>query len=149
MSETQMDPAAATAMVHAAVPAAGLLGIEVAEVGPGLVVLTMPLNPNHLGTMYAGAMAAMAELPGGILPLTVVPGRVAPIVTDLSMTFVKAARSAVTLNARMDPAELERLAAEAENVGRAEFVLDLEVKDADDVVVATSHGVYQLRPPRT
>ena len=38
-----------------------------------------------------------------------------------------------------------RIRAEAEAVGKAEFVLDAELIDEGGTVVANSHGVYQLR----
>ena len=79
----------------------------VEAIGPGFVRLRMPLEPNrnHIGTMYAGALFAIAELPGGILPLSVLQGTVMPIVTNVDITFRRAARSDVTLEARLEPAE--------------------------------------------
>ena len=44
-------------------------GIQVDEVGPGRCVLSMPEEPNinHFGTVYAGAIYTLGEVPGGIL----------------------------------------------------------------------------------
>lgn len=146
-----MDPETATTFVHQAVPAAGRMGVAVEKLEPGFVRLRMPLAPNrnHIGTMYAGALFAVAELPGGILPLTVLTSGVMPIVTDVSITFHRAARSDVTLEARMDPAELARLGEVALAQGKSEFRLELSVRDADGMEVATTVATYQLRAPRT
>ncbi len=113
-----------------------------------IVRLRMPLEPNrnHIGTMYAGALFAIAELPGGILPLSVLQGTVMPIVTNVDITFRRAARSDVTLEARLEPAELRRLGDLAVAEGKAVFVLELSVRDEADVEVANTVSTYQLRP---
>ena len=138
----------ATALVQAAVPALGRSGLTVDEIGPGHVRLRLPLegNSNHLGTMYAGALFAIAELPGGLLPLTVLAGGLAPIVTEVTIEFVRPARGPVFLTASMDPVQIQALAEVALATGRAEFVLHLQVTDEDGQVVAVSRGTYQLRP---
>lgn len=145
-----LNPAQVTEFVHASVPAIGRLGIEVIDMSPGYVRLRLPLAPNsnHIGTMYAGALVALAELPGGLLPLAVPDLGVVPIVTDLQVAFVRAARTDATLEARLDPDEVRRLAALAHAEGKAEFVLDTEAVDADGRTLMTSHATYQLRPAR-
>lgn len=142
-----LDPAAATAFVHRSVPAMARSGLVVEAIEPGFVRLLMPLekNRNHIGTMYAGALFAIAELPGGVLPLSVLGGGFVPIVTHVDIDFLRAARSDVRLEARMEPALLQRLAAEAQLNGKATFELDLTILDDSETCVATAHGVYQLR----
>ena len=146
-----LSPAQVTEFVHASVPAIGRLGIEVVAMAPGYVQLRLPLAPNsnHIGTMYAGALVALAELPGGLLPLAVPDLGVVPIVTDLQVSFVRAARTDATLEARLDPEEVRRLAAGAHTDGKAEFVLDTQAVDADGETLMTCRATYQLRPART
>jgi acyl-coenzyme A thioesterase PaaI-like protein len=99
--------------------------------------------------MYAGALFALAELPGGLIPLAVLePGRYTPIVTALEITFLAAARTDVTLSARMDPEDLRTLAAQVDAEGQADFTLDLAGQDAKGRTVISSTGHYQLRPNR-
>lgn len=144
-------PADVTALVHAAVPAIGRLGVEVVELAPGLVRLRMPHdgNANHIGTMYAGSLFAIAELPGGLLPLAMPELAVVPILTRMEITFSAAVRSGdVTVDVAMDPAELRALADEAHTAGAADFDLDVEVKDSSGRIVVSSVGGYQLRPVR-
>ena len=61
---TQITPQMATDFVHQVVPAIGRLGVTVEAVAPGSVTLRVPIegNANHMGTMYAGALFALAEL---------------------------------------------------------------------------------------
>ena len=138
----------ATALVHASVPALGRSGLRVEEIRAGHVRLSMPLegNGNHLGTMYAGALFSIAELPGGLLPLTILTGEVVPILKEMTVTYARPARGPVFLEAGLEPEAIRALAAQALAEGRAEFVLDLQVTDEGGQVVAVSHGTYQLRP---
>lgn len=148
---TAFTPTMATEFVHQAVPAIGRLGVVVEEISPGSVVLRVPIagNANHLGTMYAGALFALAELPGGLLPLAALePGRYTPIVTSMEVQFVAAARTDVTLSARMEQSELTEIARQVDADGRAEFTLDLHGEDANGRTVITSRAHYQLRPNR-
>jgi thioesterase domain-containing protein len=142
---------AVTAVLHQTIPAVARLGITVDSVGPGEVTLRVPIegNANHFGTLYAAALVAVAELPGGLIPLLVLgPGGHTPIVTDLHVRFLAPARTDVTLRARMDPDVVLALARQADTEGRAEFTLDLEGHDADGRVVVATKGQYQLRPRR-
>lgn len=147
----QITPEQATAFVHQLVPAVGRLGVTVDCVEPGAVRLRVPIegNGNHMGTMYAGALFALMELPGGLLPLGILdPALYTPIVTGVEIRFLAAARTDVTLTARMDPSELKALGARADETGRADFTLELQGEDADGRAVVSSTGHYQLRRNR-
>ncbi len=148
---TEFTPQMATTFVHQAVPAIGRLGVVVEAISPGEIELRVPIegNANHIGTMYAGALFAIAELPGGLIPLAgLEPGRYTPIVTGMELQFVAAARTDVTLTARMDPQDLQELAGRADADGQAGFTLDLRGEDAHGRTVVTSRAHYQLRPNR-
>ena len=148
---TEFTPQMATDFVHQAVPAIGRLGVMVEAISPGAVELRVPIegNANHMGTMYAGALFALAELPGGLIPLAVLtPGRYTPIVTALEIQFLAAARTDVTLSARMDPAQLRALRDQVDSEGQADFTLDLVGQDANGRTVIASRAHYQLRPNR-
>ena len=146
-----ITPEQATQFVHQVVPAIGRLGVVVEAIGPGSVDLRVPIegNANHMGTMYAGALFAVVELPGGLLPLAVLdPTKYTPIVTGVDIRFLAAARSDVRLSARMEPDELRALGTQVDETGRADFTLELEGTDVDGRLVVTSTAYYQLRPNR-
>jgi thioesterase domain-containing protein len=148
---TQFTPQSATEFVHRSVPAIGRLGLVVEAISQGRVELRVPIegNANHMGTMYAGALFALVELPGGLIPLGVLdPGKYTPIVIDIEIKFVAPARTDVTLSAQMDPDELRALAARVDLDGRAHFTLDQHAEDAQGRTVITSRAHYQLRPNR-
>jgi acyl-coenzyme A thioesterase PaaI-like protein len=146
-----ITPEQATQFVHQVVPAIGRLGVVVEAIGPGSVDLRVPVegNANHMGTMYAGALFAVVELPGGLLPLAVLdPTKYTPIVTGVDIRFLAAARSDVRLSARMEPDELRRLGTQVDETGRADFTLELQGADAEGRLVVSSRAYYQLRPNR-
>ena len=143
----QITPEQATQFVHQTVPAIGRLGVVVDEIGPGSVRLRVPIegNGNHFGTMYAGALFGLCELPGGLIPLGVLdPTKYTPV----DIRFLAAARSDVTLVASIDAEAMRALGEQADLEGRAEFTLDLHGEDADGRTVVSSTAYYQLRPNR-
>ena len=148
---TSFTPQMATEFVHQAVPAIGRLGVVVEAITPGAVDLRVPIegNANHFGAMYAGAMFAVAELPGGLIPLSVLPpGEYTPILTAFEIQFVAPARTDVVLSARMDLDHLRALRDQVDAHGQANFTLELLGQDAHGRTVLTSRAHYQLRPAR-
>jgi acyl-CoA thioesterase FadM len=93
--------------------------------------------------IYAGALFTVAEVPGGVLFASAFDiARFYPIVGDMSIRFAKPAVTAVTVDARMTEDEIARVTAELEEHGKARYVLEQEVRDEGDVVVATTSATY-------
>ncbi len=123
-------------------------GLQVEHLARGEVRCRMPFkgNGNHIGTMYAGALFTLAEIPGGALFLSSFDtARFFPVVKTLNLKFIKPAKGDVWVTARLSAEEITRIEADAGQQGKAEFTLSLELKDADGIVVALSEGQYQLR----
>ena len=123
-------------------------GLKAEVLEPGFVRLRMPQagNQNHIGSLYAGALFTLAEVPGGSLYVTSFDvQRFYPIVKALDLHFLKPALGDIQVEARMDVDTVERLQAEAAATGKAEYRLELELTDEQGVVVAASNGLYQLR----
>ncbi|WP_044870843.1 YiiD C-terminal domain-containing protein [Pseudomonas sp. LFM046] len=115
---------------------------------PGHVRLRMPFegNQNHIGTLYAGALFTLAEVPGGALFLTSFDSRrFYPIVKEMNLRFRRPARGDITVDARLAREEIERIQQEAEANGKADYLLELQLLDAGGEVVAESRGLYQMR----
>lgn len=122
------------------------LKTEVLE--PGFVRLRVPLagNENHIGSMYAGALFTLAEIPGGALFLTSFDAsKFYPIVKEMNLRFRRPATGDIVVEARLSDEEIERLQNEAQANGKAEYVLELQLTDGSGEVVALSRGIYQLR----
>ena len=122
------------------------LKAEVLE--PGFVRLRVPLagNENHIGSMYAGALFTLAEIPGGALFLTSFDAsKFYPIVKEMNLRFRRPATGDIVVEARLSAEEIARLQSEAQANGKAEYRLELQLCDASGEVVAQSNALYQLR----
>jgi acyl-coenzyme A thioesterase PaaI-like protein len=124
------------------------IGLKALVMEPRRVKLGLPLegNANHIGSIYAGALFTVAELPGGALFLTTFDvERFYPVLKAMSIRFRRPAFTDVTVEVSLTEDEVLRIAAESERLGKAEFTLNVEVRDANDCVVAETEGIYQLR----
>ena len=56
-----------------AIPFAGRAGFVVEVIGEGYLRARIPLkgNRNHMGSMYAGALFTLAEIPGGVMTILI------------------------------------------------------------------------------
>jgi hypothetical protein len=63
----------------------------------------------------------------------------------MNLRFRRPARGDITVDARIDQAEIARIRNEAETNGKDEYWLELQLLDADGEVVAESRGLYQMR----
>lgn len=123
-------------------------GLKAELLAPGHVRLCMPLvgNQNHLGSMYAGALFTLAEIPGGALFLTSFDSqRFYPLVKELQLRFRRPASGDIRVEAKLAPEQVERLREEAERQGKAEYWLELQLTDERGETVAESRGLYQMR----
>lgn len=130
------------------IPFAARSGIKAIEISKTYNKIMMPLAPNinHVGSMYAGALFTVAEMMGGAVAMsTFGPLGLVPIVKGLNIRFLKPARTDVTVEYTMTEEEVQRVIKEAEETGKGNYVLKLEIKDINGVVVATSEGFYQVR----
>lgn len=124
------------------------MGLKAEVLEPGFVRLLAPLagNQNHIGSMYAGALFTLAEMPGGALFLTSFDSqRFYPLVKEFNLRFCRPASGDIRVEARLGAEEIERIQAEAERAGKAEYRLELQLTDAAGTVVAESLAIYQLR----
>ncbi|WP_167143199.1 YiiD C-terminal domain-containing protein [Pseudomonas sp. OTU750018] len=122
------------------------LKAEVLEVGH--VRLRMPLagNQNHIGSMYAGALFTLAEIPGGALFLTSFDAqRFYPIIKEMNLRFRRPSTGDIRVEAHLAAEEIQQLQKQATELGKAEYVLQLQLTDESGEVVAESRGLYQLR----
>lgn len=123
-------------------------GIRVDEIEPGRCVLSMPEEPNinHFGTIYAGALYTLAEVPGGALFFaTFDTERFFPLVKSSQIRYRRPARGRVSVEVTIRPEEVARLEAEAAEHGKAEWQFDLEITDESGAVVAEMTSQYQMR----
>ncbi|RRJ83160.1 PaaI family thioesterase [Aestuariirhabdus litorea] len=124
------------------------MGLKAECLERGHVQLLAPIegNQNHIGTMYAGALFTLAEIPGGALFMTSFDvAHFYPIVKELKIEFLRPATSDIRCELRMTDAEIEALQAAANKQGKVDYLLEAELVDTEGVRVARASGTYQLR----
>lgn len=134
--------------IELAVPAAAKMGVRALEVRRGFAATTVPSegNGNHFGAIYAGVQFTVAEVLGGaITAASFDTSAFYPLVKSFDISFRAMARSDLRAETTLSEDEIERISAEAAARGKADFVLEAVVTDAEGTTVATSRGVYQLR----
>lgn len=125
-----------------ALPFNRFLGLEKGPPKSGLLV-SLPASAqytNHLGTVHASALLAVAE--AGSAELLVrhfgdVTGYV-PVVRRLEAKFRKPARGRVSARASVETAAFNRLSSELQAKGRALIGISVEVVDEGGIVVLSA-----------
>jgi acyl-coenzyme A thioesterase PaaI-like protein len=123
-------------------------GIRVAAMRDRYTKMLMPLegNVNHVGMMYAGSLFTLGEIIGGAIHTASVDfTRLYPIVKEVSIRYRRPALTDVTVEVELSAEEASRIQDEALEKGKADFALDLELKDANGEVVSTVSGIWQSR----
>lgn len=133
-----------TKFVHKNIPFAGRNHFEVLEYREGYIKAGAALKPNknHFNAMYAGALYMLAEIPGGVLCLLNFDKAFYPTLAEMTMSYLKPARSDITIEFSLSQAQLSEIQAQARAEGRTEFKLEGELKDDKGEVVATSVAHY-------
>ncbi len=151
---TTIDYTALPGLFAAAVPFTGFLGIEYDEVGPGHAVLRLaddPAKHNHIGTLHAGAMFALAESASGLAMTAAIADRLAdvtPLAARAEITYQKVARGDVTATARVDE-PLETVLATLDREGKVRFPVVVDLADGDGEVCAVVVVEWHLRKRST
>ena len=138
-------------MTTKSIPFAERAGIDLVEFERGHVKMKIPLEPNknHIGTMYAGALFTLAEIPGGAIFMSAFDmTKFFPIVAEMTIKYLKPATTDIYVEVSMSEEEIERITNEATEKGKSVFILEKELKDENGVVVAITTGTYQARAHR-
>lgn len=110
------------------------------------IILPKELNINHVGTVYAGSLFSLADYAGGVLfYATFDLKKYYPLLKEVTIAFKKPGTTDITCEASMSPAQAEQLKSITEETGKADWVLDLELKDEQGDICSIVHGIFQMR----
>ena len=131
-----------------------LIGLQTAPTAEQLLLLPPGEQyANHLGTVHASALLALAEASSGeyLLRRFGTGTGVVPVVRRLEAKFRKPANGAVTSAASATPEDLARLDADLAAKGRALVSIAVELHDASGVhaLSATVEWFIQKLPPNS
>ena len=145
-----IDFDAVRAGLEQAIPFNGYLGLKVVAVSEGSGSVQLPDDPNllnHVGSQHAGALFTAAEAASGAAFVGAFlerMGEITPLAKSASISYRKIAKGPIVATGTLredQSALLERLDAD----GRVEFAIDVSLKDADDVEVATTTVDWHVR----
>ncbi|MEP0201572.1 MAG: PaaI family thioesterase [Halioglobus sp.] len=131
-------------------PLYDFFGLKVLELSDESFKVSMPLNDstcNHVGMIHAGVLFAAGEILGGMVVSQHLadPVRFQPVVRDLKIEFLKPALTEITASAHFDSEMAKAMNQELAESGRFDFVLEAQLKDTNNQVVAKTTANYALR----
>jgi thioesterase domain-containing protein len=135
-------------VLETTIPIVEKMGLKVLDFRSNSARLMLPLedNVNHIGVIYAGSLFTLGEMAGGaIFHASFDNTLFYPIVKQINIRFRRMAASDVTVDVEMQKNEASRIADEALEYGKADFVLDLEIKDVNGEVCSIVNGTWQIR----
>lgn len=135
-------------MAIASVPGIERTGLKILELRDRYAKALMPLegNTNHVGIMYAGSLFTLGEFAGGAIHLVSLDfTRFVPIVKEVRIRFRRPAMTDVLMEVTMTEEEARRLQSEAGQNDKADYQLNLELKDQNGETVAEVAGTWQIR----
>lgn len=145
-----IDFDAVRAGLEQAIPFNGHLGLEVVAVSEGSGSVRLPDDPNllnHVGSQHAGALFTAGEAASGaafVGSFLDRMGEITPLAKSASIDYRKIAKGPIVATGTLSEdkaALLERLDAD----GRVEFTIDVSLRDADDLEVATMTVDWHVR----
>lgn len=135
-------------LIESIVPIAQKMGIKVVAMRDRYAKLMMPPEPNlnHIGIIYAGSLFTLGEFSGGAIFVTAFDTtKYFPIVKEVSIRYRRPGTTCMYLEVEMSEKQVVQVVERLEQDGKANFELDLELKDEQDEVCALVHGTWQLR----
>ncbi len=135
-----------------AVPFAGHLKLEIAEISAGEARVFLPRRPelsNHVGSQHAGALFTVAETASGaafVGAFAIRMGEITPLARRAEIEYLKIANGQITATATLGIEAADALATlDAE--GKVEFPCEVTLTDesGDRVATATVHWHVRLK----
>jgi acyl-coenzyme A thioesterase PaaI-like protein len=126
------------------------VGVQIEEVGEGFATTILPDEPhlkNHINTAHAAAIFMVCESASGVataagfMPVFL---QARPVVREARITYIKAGKGALTATARID-GDVKALLATLEQTGNVDFLVHVEAKSSDSVLVARAEYSWNIK----
>jgi len=128
------------------------MGIKVADIRNRYVKLLLPMKPNlnHIGTIYAGSLFALGEIVGGAIFLASFDHtKLYPVVKELTIRYKRPGTSNMTVETALTEKEVKEIQKTAEEYGKADWSMSLEIKNENGEVCCLINGIWQMRKSGT
>ena len=137
--------------LQGAIPFNKHLGLKIEEISEGTGVVTLPEHKrlqNHVGSQHAGGLFAAGEAASGAAFISVFAehmGNVVALAKGAEIDYQKLAQGPITATGRLDKDAGELIDAMDGEEGKAEFPVEVEMKDGNGQVVATMIVHWHVR----
>ena len=126
----------------------GKMGMRILDFQKQSVKIMLPKEPNvnHIGTVYAGALFSLADFAGGVLFYSAFDLRkYYPLLKEVTITFKRPATTDITVETSMTSEQAEGIKKIADETRKADWPLDLELKDEQGNICCIVHCTFQMR----
>ena len=123
-------------------------GMRILDFKKHFVKIMLPKEPNvnHIGTVYAGSLFSLADFAGGVLFFSSFDIRkYYPILKEVTITFKRPATTDMAVETSMTPEQAEGIRKTADETGKADWALELELKDEQGSVCCIAQAKFQMR----
>ena len=111
-----------------------------------LVRLPKERHLNHVGVVYAGSLFMLMEISGAALfACTYTLGKYVPINKEMSVKFLKMGITDIICELSISKEKAEEMIQPINEKGKGEWILDMECKDTEGNVIATSVCHYYIK----
>jgi thioesterase domain-containing protein len=124
------------------------MGMRILDFKKQSVRIMLPKEPNmnHIGTVYAGSLFSLADFAGGVLFYSAFDlKKYYPLLKEVTITFKRPATTDITVETSMTPEQAEGIKKIADETGKADWALDLELKDEQGNICCVVHCIFQMR----
>ena len=126
----------------------GKMGIRIVDFRTRYVKVLLPIKPNvnHIGTMYAGSLFSLADFAGGVIFFASFDhAQYFPILKEVTIRYRRPATSSVTVELELTPEQVGGILKAAQEQGKAEWIMDMELKDEAGEICCLVQGIFQMR----
>jgi len=138
----------AAVFLEQAVSIISATGVRIVALRDRYAKIMLPFEPNinHIGTMYGGSLFILAEFSGGVIYyVSFDHSKFYPIVKEVSIQYRRPAIEDVFLEVELTALQVDEIQRSAETKEKADWSMDLEIKDSNGQICSTIHGIWQLR----
>lgn len=143
-----MDTAALKSMIEGTIPWVRDSGLQVELLEERHVILRLPKDRhlNHVGIVYAGSLFMLMEVSGAALFACTYPlGKYIPINREMTIRFVRMGVTDILCELSITEEKALEMIKPIDERGKGEWVLDMECRDMDKNVIATSTCQYYIK----
>ncbi|MEW6443837.1 MAG: PaaI family thioesterase [bacterium] len=146
--DESVDHAALKPVIEGTIPWVRDSGLQAELLEERHVLLRLPKDRhlNHVGIVYAGSLFMLMEVSGAALfGCTYAPGKYIPINREMSIRFLRMGVTDITCELSLAEERAAEMIRPIDEKGKGEWVLEMDCRDTEGNVIATSVCHYYIK----